>query len=347
MSDVLFESTRALVLCGLLLYLLNAGHKRSDLSRRGWRFIIAGFVLLLFASLLDISDNFSALDRFVFLGDTRTEAFLEKIIGFLGGFVLLAIGLVRWIPTIAGVERLERLRRIAEDADKAKSRFLASMSHELRTPLNGIMGMSQLLEEDAREAGDERTAAELSRIHSAGQHLLALIDDILDMSRLAAEKFELELVTVDLRPLVEEVVATVHPMAQENDDTIELRCAEDLGQLRCDPRRVRQILLNLLGNAIKFTRGGTIAVSAERHVEADQAWIHITVADDGIGMNEEQLSRVFDEFEQADASTTRKYGGTGLGLAICRRLCEIMGGWIDVTSQAGEGSTFEVALPAG
>ncbi|HEY6224500.1 MAG TPA: response regulator, partial [Gemmatimonadales bacterium] len=239
------------------------------------------------------------------------------------------------------ITELLTARREAEAANETKSRFLASTSHELRTPLNAIIGYSEMLQEQAAEDGQEAYAADLGKIHSAGQHLLAVINDILDLSKIEAGKMELYLETVAVRPLVDEVVTTVRPLIAKHGNRFELLAADDLGTIRADATRVRQVLLNLLSNASKFTADGVIALAVER---AD-GHLLLRVRDTGIGMTEEQLGRLFQAFAQAEASTASKYGGTGLGLAISRRLCQMMGGDIAVASEPGKGSTFTVRLP--
>jgi PAS domain S-box-containing protein len=238
------------------------------------------------------------------------------------------------------VTELLRAQQDAEDANSAKSQFLANMSHELRTPLNAIIGYSEMLQEDAEDAGQQGFVPDLEKIHSAGKHLLALINDILDLSKIEAGKMELYREDFEVEQVVRDVATTVRPLVEKNSNRLELVFGEGLGTMNSDLTRIRQVLLNLLSNACKFTEGGTITLEVSR---GDM--MHFRVADTGIGMTAEQLERLFEAFSQADITTASKYGGTGLGLAISRRFCQMMGGDVQVESDPGKGSTFTVRLP--
>jgi CheY-like chemotaxis protein len=221
------------------------------------------------------------------------------------------------------------------------------MSHELRTPLNAIIGLAEMLKEDAAEDGRAAELLEpLDRIHRAGRHLLHLINEILDLAKIEAGKLELEIEDIEVAPVLRDVLAAAEPLAAKNGNRLAARLEGDLGRMRTDPVRLRQIVLNLLGNACKFTERGTVTLEARREGTGEDGWLAIGVADTGIGMAPEQLGRLFQEFAQADASTTRRYGGTGLGLAISRKLARLMGGDIAVESVPAEGSRFTVRLPA-
>ncbi len=216
------------------------------------------------------------------------------------------------------------------------------MSHELRTPLNAIIGYSEMLEEDALDAGQDDFIPDLQKIHSAGKHLLSLINDILDLSKIEAGKMELFVEPFEVRPTLDSVATTVRPLIEKNGNRLELQFDDGLGTMHSDLTRVRQVLLNLLSNASKFTENGTITLRAAREGER----FVFSVSDTGIGMTPEQQGKLFEAFSQADVSTAARYGGTGLGLAISKRFCQMLGGDISVHSEAGVGSIFTVTLPA-
>jgi signal transduction histidine kinase len=246
----------------------------------------------------------------------------------------------------AEANRMRIAMEAAAQADQAKSQFLANMSHELRTPLNAIIGYSEMLSEEAKDADQEDFVPDLEKIHSSAKHLLALINDILDLSKIEAGRIELYLETFEVGKLVKEVTATIHPLAAKNENKIEVACPDNVAEMHSDLTRVRQCLFNLLSNACKFTHKGTVRLEVERLAGSGIDWVFFRVTDSGIGMSAEQMQRLFQPFTQADASTTRKYGGTGLGLAITRKFCQMMGGDVIVESQVGKGSTFTMQVPA-
>lgn len=240
---------------------------------------------------------------------------------------------------------LEQAREEAEAANRTKSQFLANMSHELRTPLNAIIGIAEMLHEETLEQPDNAFSEPVGRIVRAGKHLLMLINDILDLSKIEAGKLDLYPEELDVAALVGELGKTTQSIADKNRNRLIVDCPADIGAMRADSTRLRQVLLNLLSNACKFTEDGEIRLTAAREADGSTGWLVFTVADTGIGMTAEQVARLFQEFSQADSSTTRKYGGSGLGLAISQRLCRAMGGEVTVASMPGRGAAFTVRLP--
>ncbi len=243
-------------------------------------------------------------------------------------------------------EEAQLARAEAQKANETKSQFLANMSHELRTPMNAVIGYSEMLEEEAEDEGLTDFIPDLRKIQVAGRHLLELINGILDLSKIEANKMELFLETGDVVRMVDGVVSTVKPLVANNNNKFEVERDDSLGKMHVDRTKLRQALLNLLSNASKFTENGNIRLAVNRHVEDSGDWLTFAVSDSGIGMTEEQMTRLFQPFTQADASTTRKFGGTGLGLTISRHFCQMMGGDILVQSKPGEGSTFTIRIPA-
>ena len=242
---------------------------------------------------------------------------------------------------------LEKARDAAMEANKTKSAFLASMSHELRTPLNAIIGYSEMIAEEMSDDGETRYHGDLDRIHMAGKNLLELINEVLDLSKIEAGKMEIYVEEFQLNSLIDEVVSTVQPLTEKNENSLLVNIAKDIPTVRLDHTKVRQILFNLISNASKFTQKGTITLSAAAIPPADHTGtkIALKVSDTGIGLTEEQKLKLFKEFSQADSSTTRKYGGTGLGLAITKHFTEMMHGSIEIESAPNRGTTFTVTLP--
>ena len=238
-------------------------------------------------------------------------------------------------------EELQAAKESAEAASRSKSSFLANMSHELRTPLNAVIGYSEMIQEEAEEAGWSEFVPDLQKIHAAGRHLLGLINDILDLSKIEAGKMDLYLEGFEPAQVVDAAVAVARPLIEKNENTLDVSVDPGIGPMRGDRTKVGQVLLNLLSNAGKFTHGGRVGLS----VRAEGEWVVFEVSDTGIGLTPEQLAQLFRPFTQADASTTRKYGGTGLGLTISRRFCQLMGGDVQVKSVPGEGSTFSARIP--
>ena len=268
--------------------------------------------------------------------------FTEKQIELVSTFAdqaVIAIENVRLFDEIQDKNRQLQL------ASENKSQFVSSMSHELRTPLNAIIGLTEMMVTNAARFGTEKAQDPLQRVNRAGTHLLGLINQVLDLSKIEAGKLELNPQTVQLAPLIEEVIGTARQLAEQNKNRLILNAQENLGALTVDPLRLRQILFNLLSNACKFTKEGEVKLRASRVNEHDV--IELSVSDTGIGMTPEQQAKLFEEFTQADATTAQRFGGTGLGLAIARKLARMMGGDVTVTSEPGKGSVFTVRLPGG
>src|SRR4029434_4189830 len=268
-------------------------------------------------------------------------AFSPEIVATLQTFAaqsVLAIENVRLFDEIQ-----DKSKQLAE-ASERKSQFLSSMSHELRTPLNAIIGLTEMMVSNAARFGTEKALEPLRRVNAAGTHLLSLINEILDLSKIEAGKLELNPEPVNLARLIDEVVGTAGQLAEKNKNRLIVEAQENLGALNADSLRLKQILLNLLSNACKFTKQGEVALRV-RKVADGRDWVELAVADTGIGLTAEQQAKLFQDFTQADSLTARRYGGTGLGLAITRKLARMMGGDVTVMSEPGKGSVFTVRLP--
>jgi adenylate cyclase len=248
------------------------------------------------------------------------------------------------IENVRLFDEIQDKSRQLEMASQNKSQFLSSMSHELRTPLNAIIGLTEMLVTNAARFGTDKALEPLRRVNAAGTHLLGLINEVLDLSKIEAGKLELNPELVDLARLIDEVIGTAGQLAEKNKNRLVVEAPENVGKLTADSMRLKQILLNLLSNACKFTKEGEVALRV-RKVADGRDWVELAVADTGIGLTAEQQAKLFQDFTQADSLTARRYGGTGLGLALSRKLARMMGGDVTVTSEPGQGSVFTVRLP--
>ncbi|MCI0897656.1 MAG: GAF domain-containing protein [Chloroflexi bacterium] len=301
-------------------------------SRMGFRSVVAAPIM--------IQDEVYAILNVVY---NTNRAFTDEEVNLvqnLADSAAVAINNARFI------EETDKAREDAEEANRTKSQFLANMSHELRTPLNAIIGYSEMLQEEAADLENKEFEEDLERINGAGKHLLGLINDVLDISKIEAGAMDIYLETFPVGSMVQDVVSTMQTLVEKNSNTLEIDCPDSVGSIHADTTKIRQCLFNLIGNSSKFTEKGTISLTVSRYTEDNQEWINFAVGDTGIGMTEEQMGRLFEAFAQAEASTRRNYGGTGLGLAITRHFCEMMGGTVLVESEAGKGSTFTMKLPA-
>jgi signal transduction histidine kinase len=286
----------------------------------------------------DMANIRSAMNRGAF-------DFLVKPFDFLD-FETTIAKTIRHVEVLREARRRQAENQRLESASQNKSHFIANMSHELRTPLNAIIGLTEMMVTNAARFGTEKAQEPLQRVNRAGTHLLGLINQVLDLSKIEAGKLELNPQIVQLAPLIDEVAGTARQLAEQNRNRLVIEAQENLGSITVDPMRLRQVLLNLLSNACKFTKDGEVKLRLSK-VGNGRHWVELSVSDTGIGMTPEQQAKVFEEFTQADATTAQRFGGTGLGLAITRKLTRMMGGDVIVTSEMGKGSVFTVRLPGG
>lgn len=357
MVDIVLECVRALILAGLVAYLWRSGKARFEHLRKGWRLILMGFGLLLFGSILDVTDNFEVLNRFVIIGDTKAEAFLEKFVGFLGGFVLLFWGMVTWVPSVQDMSKLieqrthdlaesnrqlQKAKLRADSANQTKSEFLAAMSHELRTPLTSIKGSLGLLTHMQAEAfsRDSRRLLEIADRNS--DVLLRLINDLLDYEKIVSGNMAMDVQVHDLVVLLEQAIESSQGFAQKRSVNLQLKRPDSEVWGNVDAYRFEQAVRNLLSNAVKFSPAGG---NVEVRVVADGEMACVSVQDYGDGIPHAFKETIFERFVQVDASDTRQQSGTGLGLPITKAIIENMGGQIRFESQINVGTTFFLEVP--
>jgi len=355
--DIVLETVRAIVLLGIVIFLYGSGRNRFNQFRKGWNLIIVGFGLLLFGSLLDISDNFEALNPLIIVGDTEVEAFLEKFVGFLGGFVFLAVGLLLWIPGVQGLSDLveartrdlretnERLTdEIAERTrvEKIKQEFTATVSHELRTPLTSIKGALSLIRSGKIDLHSDEAQLMLNIACDNSDRLIMLINDLLDMEKTDAGEMVFHMEPLNIIPLVKDAIEANQGYGDRHGITFITGTMVQDAQVEGDKDRLMQVLSNLMSNAAKFSpKGQQVEISTTR----EDNFVRIAVKDNGPGIPKEVGNKVFEKFTQVDSSDQRKVGGTGLGLSISKAITEKHGGTIGFQSDNTAGATFYFTLP--
>jgi len=371
MLDISLEIVRTVILFFLLLWLWKQGKAHISQSNRGWNFLLSGFALLLFGSVLDITDNFDSLNWLIIVGDTEVEAILEKLVGFLGGFLLLAIGLVLWIPTVQRLSEeieqhkkttaklqkrtqelqvqqseLEALLSTVEQANNAKSQFLSSMSHELRTPMNSVLGFSELLATDTNHPLTEEQLESLKQIKESGHQLLHLINDMLDLAKIESGHIEVHITSVNVNELLTQTCELMEPQAENQSIILENTLSDNDLELaiNTDQAKIQQVLLNFVSNAIKYNQEkGTVTLSCNKTADSR---IRISVTDTGQGIPEQHLPALFEPFNRLGQESSA-IQGTGIGLTICQQLVERLGGEIGAyQNENGEGMTFWIEFNA-
>ncbi|MCG8509508.1 MAG: HAMP domain-containing histidine kinase [Rhodospirillales bacterium] len=358
MTDIVLESVRALVLLAIFIFLWHAGRARFRRLRVGWNYILSGFGLLLLGSLFDITDNFESLNRFVIIGDTEVEAFMEKFVGFLGGFVLIAIGLFKWIPGVQGLSDLvdARTRELSatnrsletemaerQKAETVKAEFVSTVSHELRTPLTSIKGSLGLVKSGV--AGDltEKMASMIDIAYKNSDRLVLLINDILDIGKLESGNLDYQMAPVELGDLLRQAVESNEGYGSEFNVTFKLSNEVPEAWVYGDADRLIQVMSNLISNAAKFSpENDRVEVLLSRRGRG----FRVSVSDHGPGVPEEFRDRVFGKFSQAESADSRQRGGTGLGLYIARAIVDHHGGAIGFDTEIDNGASFFFDLPA-
>ncbi|MCW8916569.1 MAG: HAMP domain-containing histidine kinase [Magnetovibrio sp.] len=356
MTDIVLETIRAMVLLGIVVFLWHSGRSRFDNLRGGWSLIITGFGLLLFGSILDITDNFESLNSFIIIGDTETEAFLEKFVGFLGGFVFLAIGLFKWIPGVQGMSELVDSRTrdlqelnqklVSEIADRERAErvrhdFISIVSHELRTPLTSIRGSLGLIRSGVTGQLPDKLESMLNIAYNNTDRLLLLINDLLDLQKIESGKLDYDMKPTNIVSLVEEALEINKGYGDKNGVTFVKAAMAKEAMTFGDKNRLMQVLSNLMSNAAKFSPDGE---QVELSVSLNGETICVAVKDKGPGISEDHRESIFNKFSQIDPSDARAKDGTGLGLSIAKAIVEHHGGAIGFDSVVGMGSTFFFTL---
>lgn len=333
-EDVILELLKIIITGAILVILFHAHRKHKYARIPGWKWILAGFALIFIGNVFDLTDNFESLNKYIIIGDTDAEAFIEKFVGFLLGFLFIFNGLRKWIPIVM---TLEEAKVKAEEASKAKSMFLANMSHELRTPLHGILSYAKLGEDKSKDKPKDY----FHKIHVSGERLLHLLDDLLDLSKLSSHKIVLEKHSVDLYEIAQSMAEECQALLEDKKLHFTLEKPNIPTTTMADIMRIEQVVRNLLSNAIKFTHEG-------KHISINFAEkgnnIQLSVSDEGVGIPKKELETIFDEFIQSSQTNTGA-GGTGLGLAICRQIIEQHDGTITAENNESGGATFRVNLP--
>ncbi|MDY7092692.1 MAG: ATP-binding protein [Acidobacteriota bacterium] len=376
----------AMVTLVVAVFATHVGRREGLGEERGWRLILGGFWLLFLGTAVDVTDHFQQLSPLIVLGPTPQQAVLEKLVGFLGGFSLMAVGLYRWLPNIAARRRAEQsarrsqgelearvtertaeltaktrelereirerkraeadlmvVKEAAEEASRTKSRFLANMSHELRSPLNSVIGFANILAKNPDQRLTDKELRYLDRIRANGEHLLALIDDVLVLAKTESGRQEPVYRSVDPKRLVIETLAQLKGDVDTSRVDLVARLPESCSTVRADALKFKQVLINLVSNAFKFTSEGQVVVRLIADPDTGVP-LRIDVEDTGMGIPEEEQEAIFEAFRQGEASSAQRPGGTGLGLSISRSLCELMGFRLRVQSVLEEGSTFSIYL---